>query len=1137
MAIQSYTGNPRKSIFENRRFHKGIRYTNESLQEGTVKMLANLDINKSGVSLRPRMPYFNSVGRFGTDSPKGFSQLTLQFQPHQDNSYDYFIEFDAPRSARKVVTVAQKSDITVVDGDTFMYQNRRYRLALIDAPELGSASGNAAKTAFETILANVPASAIQIHFDGVVDIYNRPIVWLVLRASPQDVLMNYSLLSQGFVKLYGEYGDVNPIVIPNYIDIISGISTSSFISSRAALIADANDASPIPASIWHGAQKSVTTIDDPTTNIAISRKIAKTNYQVYQETLEHVTTPTVALEKVTQISLSRIHTDLELIPGEPIKIEMCVQEYEMDKYTHVYKNRYLPYVSVVNSEMDGIVFIGRVLQGETELYKGIVSMNYIVPLDEYTDTVPQYNLAYFEFATYKNEYFKIDIARSFDYSPNLLAREAQPIDDLVGEDADDAGYSFASIRGYLFKNTYGTRVVQLKRNNIYTIKPILALPTLNVGQYHYIRYDVFQLTRNSQAADATPVISTEWSVIDAEPVALKTSVISYHGIVGDALDLQFQALDSEKKTDLVLTAAQVQAIYFSYGSGLSYPDYYPEALALHAASKNLTAGHVTRISCPTAPAGSGIKDAGYIYIGNYYEGCVLKTDGTIFNNSSSGIYVITYVSSGSGRDYTFFNTDADSYTELQANQTFLATPYMWYTTDERPYTETVYGTRLAESKKIAYFNDRYVLYGGDKARNVLYISDVNNISYFPLKFAMDQFDAPIIHVRQYGEQLLVFTLTDIYLVTNVPREIVDAIGNVTFEDVYVAKKVLTNISLQEPFVNTIVEYNKYILFTNHQDVYVLRPNMYTEDNTDVYSGVISQNIADLLTNPTNFIAQRQRFFGITYSDIFTDSYKPDVELFGVVYNNVYSLFLSTSLTNDEVYMIQLRYDIVTGIWLGIYDTRACAFPYQMVVFDATEGVRFMMANYNIRNSATMMVLSGLQLWDFAQGVVHIADIKAIKNVSGTAVYNSQLFTNWKLAKHPIHCFIDSGHPHISPHLHKRFLEAIVELTNIDCETIPFSLDFYVDGQGRQQSATSTVIQVYENGVGVFTEYIANELTEGLAFSNFTLDLARFGPLQRVNIRTGISGRGRIPQLLLGFQTTGMFEIYRYGVVYKEQAVR
>ena len=99
----------------------------------------------------------------------------------------------------------------VVDGDTFdCFPVGRVRLADIDAPELGTAEGNAAKDALTTLILN---KKVYLDVDDiyVMDKYNRVVAVTYIRYNSTHLLnVNKWLIDNGYAVISDYYNEFSP---------------------------------------------------------------------------------------------------------------------------------------------------------------------------------------------------------------------------------------------------------------------------------------------------------------------------------------------------------------------------------------------------------------------------------------------------------------------------------------------------------------------------------------------------------------------------------------------------------------------------------------------------------------------------------------------------------------------------------------------------------------------------------------------------------------------------------------------------------------------------------------------------------------------------------------------------------------
>ncbi len=144
MPIRNIKSSQRKLIYRNERFTKGTITSNDPLYEGSFRRLINFDISNQNASLNQREPFI-TVPLYDTQNKQvKLSTNSIAFSFNEDTNYSYIVDFktkinlsdEADGFNASKVTTVNKSEITIIDGDTISYSNKRYRFSLIDTPEL-----------------------------------------------------------------------------------------------------------------------------------------------------------------------------------------------------------------------------------------------------------------------------------------------------------------------------------------------------------------------------------------------------------------------------------------------------------------------------------------------------------------------------------------------------------------------------------------------------------------------------------------------------------------------------------------------------------------------------------------------------------------------------------------------------------------------------------------------------------------------------------------------------------------------------------------------------------------------------------------------------------------------------------------
>ena len=235
MPIRNIKSSQRKLIYRNERFTKGTITSNDPLYEGSFRRLINFDISNQNASLNQREPFI-TVPLYDTQNKQvKLSTNSIAFSFNEDTNYSYIVDFktkinlsDNPDgfNASKVTTV-HKSDITIIDGDTISYSNKRYRFSLIDTPELddnfytpiedlfynqisGDKPHNLGEQAklfvekeLKTNITEDYVYLVQFEFQTeLTDEFGRELIYVFYRDGQNLKLINVELLRKGYASFY-----------------------------------------------------------------------------------------------------------------------------------------------------------------------------------------------------------------------------------------------------------------------------------------------------------------------------------------------------------------------------------------------------------------------------------------------------------------------------------------------------------------------------------------------------------------------------------------------------------------------------------------------------------------------------------------------------------------------------------------------------------------------------------------------------------------------------------------------------------------------------------------------------------------------------------------------------------------------
>lgn len=424
------------------------------------------------------------------------------------------------------------------------------------------------------------------------------------------------------------------------------------------------------------------------------------------------------------------------------------------------------------------------------------------------------------------------------------------------------------------------------------------------------------------------------------------------------------------------------------------------------------------------------------------------------------------------------------------------------------------------------------VYGVEGATDTIFFSDVENPSYFPFPNNTISFDNEILAVHNYLDYLLVITVDSIWLVT----------GNTTIST-STQKRILANIHIPEiDAVNTVILKDQ-IFFKTDTQFYVLKPNQYTSDATDLKNYVNSISIANLTQS---FTASLVDIFNKVYVNTWqrlTREYKTQIrfEDFDVLdtvsivrdseVHYIYKVLpkLTKDITLDYI-NVHFVYNTLTRSWrlyfVAIGDEEV---SYNPVLYrNKQSGVYYEFFPHTIGASSSSIVVA-------KQTKELVTD-----NITDDAWNLTEEYNNFQ--------YIDTGNISLDDTFTKRFREVQFNLLNLEPETIKFYSDFKLDGLEQVQATKYELQHITDTsdpdyGVIFVTpvEHTNLDLQGTTVFSDselgWTIDLSKFPDLSVATVRLTLQGRGRRGSLQLLNTSLKRYELADMHWVYRLMSAR
>ena len=414
---------------------------------------------------------------------------------------------------------------------------------------------------------------------------------------------------------------------------------------------------------------------------------------------------------------------------------------------------------------------------------------------------------------------------------------------------------------------------------------------------------------------------------------------------------------------------------------------------------------------------------------------------------------------------------------------------------------------LTASKGLCYWADRLVCYGCPEDPNMLFVSDLNDPTYFPYPNNIDTFDEPIMYVTPYlKDNLLVFTKTQLYMLTLSA----DYLS-------WTQTLIQSNLDITEWDLNCIQIVKNMVLFKSGNYYYMVVPK--TTASTGLTIAPISKNMEKFFDN-----------FEQSIKDLFSEvySYTKKFELIHYYnyldYEAIHNVYLFR--TEEGVLVnVDLIYNSNKRYWkVYVYESAGVLAPF---VDSAT-------ARGSLLSIAHRRSYIGFQVQKFS------ADPKQKKDSYwDRAVLHSsaQIFKNYQ--------YINTGYREIASNLKKRFRELQFELDNTSQTALKFYVNFYIDGDPRRYcykgAAESYYDWVDKKNYVVFSQQLdedmVNKLPSTTALNLWTLNESVFPEAYFWKIRVPVSGKGYTPQMQILSQNEEAYDLLNISWVYRMMYTR
>lgn len=389
-----------------------------------------------------------------------------------------------------------------------------------------------------------------------------------------------------------------------------------------------------------------------------------------------------------------------------------------------------------------------------------------------------------------------------------------------------------------------------------------------------------------------------------------------------------------------------------------------------------------------------------------------------------------------------------------------------YLTDDASTTSNLSSSNysLCTAKGMCTWNGRIVLWGVNGATSTIFISDMNDPSYFPYPNNVEVFDSQVVKALPFKDTLLVFTEDALYQMANAS----DGAG---FKTVIIQQGLKTEVGES----SSILSIQNMLFFKNGNYYYMLVPGKYASNQYgELQLAPVSESVSEIFDYFPDFLTE------------------------------LYGTGVTTSIQDWWCYLEQNTFRIVYKIKIEGLTTQ-----YQDIVFLYNTKTRGW-SMYTYRTGPNRMVqwipsatLGSTFLAPYG-GDTHLE--MWLVHSDPTATYDS--VPSPVLDPQPIQCMLDTGYKNIDIMHDKKYRQVQFYVTTQDTVFTAYPT-IYVDNRFIFNEDIS-----YIDDDGVYIEMMENDVVEG--HQQYVTDIIPEEQLNWVADRVCIPfcGRGRTARLVL-----------------------
>lgn len=407
------------------------------------------------------------------------------------------------------------------------------------------------------------------------------------------------------------------------------------------------------------------------------------------------------------------------------------------------------------------------------------------------------------------------------------------------------------------------------------------------------------------------------------------------------------------------------------------------------------------------------------------------------------------------------------------------------------------------------YNNMLGLYGVKGAETTLFFSDIDNPGYFPFPHNMEHFDEQVLKVINYLDMLIVVTTNSVYSITGagLPSN-------------FVTKKIITNLNITELDAELIKVIKDQIFFKADNTFFVLKPNTYTGEATDLRNYEVSKAINIFLQN---FKINTLELFNKLYPLRLTEpSLSEDNDTLNTYKYNAVKIVGYNQHVVDGKLQIVLRLELTCDNTPNEVTQRVFVNMVDLTLVYDTLNKQWYLHTHNLLNTGAIrhrrIDNQALLMFDnITRETIKYLVVAKFSNTPKDYYYTEDLSGNIfeQTPKLPNWQLLSTGIMTMNNLLYKRLRELQFTIDNIDQDHLYFYTTVYADGRNVRDTARYVLEHVTNPDDIDYGHVFVNrydepniEINSTTMLDSWELDFSKFPDVNFLRVHLELKGKGR-----------------------------